>query len=99
LLCAGEPGAALTLEFTGSAVGAYVVAGPDAGVVESSVDGGPFQRTDLFHPFSRGLHYPRTVLFAAGLKPGPHTLKVRTAGQRNKDSSGHAVRILHFVAN
>ena len=34
MLCATEPGAAVTLEFTGSAVGAYVVAGPDAGIVE-----------------------------------------------------------------
>ncbi|HTU17083.1 MAG TPA: glycerophosphodiester phosphodiesterase family protein [Gemmataceae bacterium] len=99
LLCATEPGAELTLTFEGKAVGAYVLAGPDAGKVEAAVDDGAFARIDLFHAFSRGLHYPRTVMFAADLKPGKHTLKLRIAGQKNKASSGHAVRILQFVAN
>jgi hypothetical protein len=99
LLIAVAPGAELTLEFTGSAVGAYVVAGPDAGLVEASIDGNPFTPVDLFHAFSRGLHYPRTVMFAADLKSGKHTLKLRIADQKNKDSTGHAARIIHWVAN
>jgi hypothetical protein len=99
MLCATEPGIELTLTFTGRAVGAYVVAGPDAGTVETALDGGPFTSVDLYHPFSRNLHYPRTVVFAADLEPGQHTLKLRLAPQKNKDSSGHAVRIIQFVAN
>ena len=99
MLCATEPGAEMPLEFTGNAVGAYVVAGPDAGIVEAAIDGGPFTKTDLLHAFSRGLHYPRTVMFAADLKAGKHTLKLRIAGEKNKDSSGHAARIIQFVAN
>ena len=99
LLCAVEPGAAMTLEFKGTAIGAYLLAGPDAGIAEFAVDDGPFTRVDLFHPFSRGLHYPRTVMFAADLKPGLHTLKLRIADPRNKDSSCHACRIVHLVAN
>ena len=99
LLCATKAGAALTLKFTGKAVGAYLLAGPDAGNVETSVDGSPFVRVDLFHPFSHNLHYPRTVMFAADLKPGAHTLQLRIADQKNKDSLGHAARIIQFVAN
>ena len=99
LLCATEPGADLTLEFEGNAVGAYLLAGPDAGVVEVSIDGGPFTKVDLFHRFSRGLHYPRTVLFASDLKLGAHKLKLRIAKERPKDSTGTAVRIIQFVAN
>ncbi len=99
LLCAEESGAELTLAFTGRAVGAYVLAGPDAGDVEAAIDGGPFTKTGLFHRFGRNLHYPRTVMFAADLKPGPHTLRLRIAAGKNKDSVGHAVRILQFVAN
>jgi hypothetical protein len=76
-----------------------VLAGPDAGFVESAIDEGPFMRTDLFHRFSRGLHYPRTVLFAADLKPGRHTLKLRVADEHNNGSSGNAARITQFVAN
>jgi lysophospholipase L1-like esterase len=90
-------GASATLAFEGTAVGAYVVAGPDAGIAEASIDGGPFARVDLYHEYSKGLHYPRTVLFGSELKPGRHTLVVRMAEETR--SGGHALRIMHFVAN
>jgi hypothetical protein len=99
LLVAVEPGSELSLPFEGKAIGAYVLAGPDAGTVETAVDGGPFMRVDLYHAFSRGLHYPRTVLFAADLAPGKHQLKLRIATEKNKESTGMAVRIVQFVAN
>jgi lysophospholipase L1-like esterase len=97
LLSATEAGAELTLAFEGTAVGAYVVAGPDAGVVMASIDGGAAEAVDLFHRFSKGLHYPRTVLFGHGLKPGKHTLTLKVSA--DSKSGGHAVRIVQFVAN
>lgn len=97
MLCATAPGAELTLAFDGTAVGAYVVAGPDAGIAESSVDGGPFQKTEVYHAYSKDLHYPRTVMFATGLAAGPHTLTLRVAPETT--SEGHAIRIMRFVAN
>lgn len=97
MLCAEQPDAELTLDFTGTAVGAYLVAGPDAGVAEARIDGGPPVEIDTYHQFSTGLHYPRTVMFAAALKPGPHTLTLRMADKTR--SAGHAVRIMQFVAN
>lgn len=97
LICADKPGAELTMKFDGMAVGAYVLAGPDAGIVETSVDGGEYKKCDLYHSFSRGLHYPRTVMFDADLPEGSHTLKLRISGETK--SQGNAVRILHFVAN
>jgi len=99
LLCATQPGAVATLTFSGRAIGAYLLAGPDAGAVEVSIDDGPFHRHDLFHRFSRGLHYPRTVIFDADLKSGEHTLRVRISETKNAASKGHAARILQFVAN
>lgn len=97
LLCGTRPGQTLTLQFEGSAVGAYVLAGPDAGTVEVRVDEGEFRPVDLYHRFSKGLHYPRTVMFAVDLEPGKHTLELRISKQTA--SGGHAVRILQFVAN
>lgn len=94
-----KSGEGLTLTFEGRAIGAYVIAGPDAGVLETSVDDGPFEKRDLFHRFSRGLHYPRTVMFESDLKPGPHTLRLRVSSEKNKDSKGTAARIIQFVAN
>ena len=97
MLCAAEPGAELSLMFEGTAVGAYVVAGPDAGMVEARIDGGPARKVDLYHDYSKDLHYPRTVMFAADLAAGPHTLTLRVAPETR--SAGHAVRIMQFVAN
>lgn len=97
MLCASEPGAEATLDFKGRAVGAYIVAGPDAGIAEASIDGGPFRAVDLFHEYSKDLHYPRTVMLGNDLQPGPHTLKLRLASQTR--SAGHAMRIMQFVAN
>jgi lysophospholipase L1-like esterase len=94
-----KPGAEFTLAFEARAVGAYLVAGPDAGILEASIDDGPFEKRDLFHRFSRGLHYPRTVMFETDLEPGPHTLRLRVSSEKNKDSKGTAARIIQFVAN
>ena len=99
MLCATDPGAELTLDFEGTAVGAYVLAGPDAGAVDASVDGGAFRAVNLYHDFSKGLHYPRTVLFATDLKPGKHSLVLRISSASDARSAGHAARILHLVAN
>ena len=97
ILSATEPGAEATLEFAGTAVGAYIVAGPDAGIAEASVDGAAPRLVDLFHPYSAGLHYPRTVMFATDLAPGKHTLTLRISADTK--SAGHAARIMQFVAN
>lgn len=95
MLCATTPGAECSVEFEGNAIGAYVSAGPDAGVLEAKIDDGDFKRVDLYHRFSKGLHYPRTVMFAAGLKDGKHTLTLRVA----EDSQRTAARIMEFTVN
>ena len=97
MFTATEPGAEATLDFEGTAVGAYLVAGPDAGMIEASIDGGAPRTVDLFHHFSAGLHYPRTVMFGTDLAPGKHTLTIRVAA--GSKSAGHAARIMEFVAN
>lgn len=97
MLCATEPGAEATLDFEGTAVGAYIVAGPDAGIIDASIDGEPPRQVNLFATFSSGLHYPWTPMFATDLKAGRHTLRIRL-GDATK-SSGHAARIMQFVAN
>ena len=99
LLCANAPGAECSLEFTGRAIGAFVLAGPDAGTIEASIDGGPFKKYDLYHRHSRGLHYPRTVMFSTDLENGKHTLVLRTSESKSRPKAGHAMRILQFTVN
>ena len=86
--------------FEGTSLGAYVLAGPDAGILEVPVDGRETRHTvNLFHRHSRGLHYPRTVMLAEGLKAGRHTITVRIDSSRDAQSRGSAVRILNFATN
>lgn len=92
-------GSELVFKFQGNAVGAYIVAGPDAGIVESRIDNQPPRTVDLFHRHSRGLHYPRTVMFGQGLKDGPHTLTLKMTADKNAGSSGNAMRIMQFTVN
>ncbi len=97
MLHATHPGAKLELEFSGTAVGVYVTAGPDAGMLEGRIDDSSFSRVNLYHRFSRQLHYPRTVMLATELPPGRHRLTLRIADETESD--GHAARILGFAVN
>jgi len=99
LLRGDQPGASLSLEFTGRTVGAFVLAGPDAGVLEARIDGGPVTRHDLYHRYSRGLNYPRSVIFGTDLKPGKHVLKLQLAKEKNPGSRGTTASILFFEVN
>jgi lysophospholipase L1-like esterase len=96
---ASEPGASMTLQFSGTACGIFVLAGPDAGMLESSIDEGPFVTHDLFHRHSAGLNYPRTILLHQGLSDGAHTVVLRVASDKNPASKGHRISILQFVVN
>lgn len=96
LLCAEKAGATATFDFNGSLLALYVLAGPDAGIVECQIDGGDWIKADVFHPFSGGLHYPRAVVLADELAPGQHTATIRTAAEKNENSNGTALRILQI---
>jgi len=99
LLCAEQPERETSLKFKGVALGAYVLAGPDAGVIEVSIDGGPWKRVDLYHRYSRGLNYPRTVMLVADLELREHTARLRLGKESNPASKGTAARILQFTVN
>lgn len=99
LTCATSVDSIATVQFEGSALGVYVLAGPDAGKIEASVDGGPFQTFDLYHRYSRGLHYPRTVMVARDLKSAKHVVELRVSREKHEASQGRAIRVLEFVAN
>ena len=99
MLICEQPGPRLRLEFQGTAVGLYLAAGPDAGIVEFSVDGSPVERRDLFTPWSANLHLNWVQVLAADLHPGKHELLLWMSASQNESSKGHAARIAHFVAN
>ncbi|MFT5855927.1 MAG: hypothetical protein ACI8XO_003179, partial [Verrucomicrobiales bacterium] len=99
MLVAEQPGATLTLKFDGTAIGMFVVAGPDTGDVEYSIDGGEKKTLSGFTRWSGGLYLPWPFVFDADLAPGEHELTLTTAAGKNAKSKGNATRIVKFLVN
>lgn len=96
---AQESGAQLQFQFTGKAVGIFHVAGPEAGIIEYSVDGKPFKKKDLFTEWSEGLYIPWVTMLETELDEGDHELVIRMAKEHNPSSKGNACQIFYFTVN
>jgi len=99
MLIGEEPGKVLEFRFEGTAAGMAVAAGPDAGLIEYSVDDNQWEKKDLFTKWSPNLHLPWYHTLASDLAPGSHTLRIRVSKQKNTASNGHACRIRYFYIN
>ncbi|MEN8226589.1 MAG: sulfatase-like hydrolase/transferase [Bacteroidota bacterium] len=99
MLIGEEPGKVLKFTFEGNAVGIAVAAGPDAGIIEFSIDGGLWQKRDLFTRWSSSLHLPWYYTLASGLNPGEHLLQIKVSKQKNPESVGNSCRIRYFFVN
>ena len=94
-----EPGAEFEFTFDGRGAGLLITAGPDAGLVESSVDGGAWAQADTFTRWSSGLHLPWPIMLADELAPGRHTIRVRIARDHNPLGKGSALRVMRLLLN
>lgn len=99
MLTGDQPGDVLTLKFTGTAIGIFTASGPDAGIVEYSIDQGPFYEKDLFTEWSDRLHIPWAFVLADDLSPGAHEVTLRISDKKNPGSKGNACRIVNFLLN
>lgn len=99
LLHCDTPNATTKFRFTGTAIGVFVLAGPDAGQLDFRVDDGEWQSAEMYHRFSRSLHYPRTIVLADGLNSSTHEIELRVGSKQHARSQGHAIRILDFAVN
>ncbi len=99
ILEASVSGASLVLKFTGKAIGLFVTSGPDAGMIEYSIDGADFKTVDQFTQWSNQLHLPWLILLDDELKEGKHVLILRIVADKNIKSSGNVCRIHQFVVN
>ena len=96
---ATEPGAELTFSFRGRAVGILVPAGGDVGMLTYQVDDLPARQLDQWTKWSHLLHLPWLYTLEDELPPGPHTLRLTIADEKNAGSKGHACRIFAFAVN
>jgi len=99
LLHSDKSGSKVSMKFEGRAIGAFVLAGPAAGTLAFELDGTVKGTIDLRHRYSRGLHYPRTVMFAHDLEPGVHHLTLTLLGGGEGAGKATAARILQFCVN
>jgi sialidase-1 len=99
VLSAVKPGAALSLSFTGNAIGVAILSGPDAAVISYAIDDQPSKQIDCYTQWSSWLYLPWYLLFGSGLTAGSHVLHLRISGERNPGSKGNACRIVHFLVN
>lgn len=99
MLISETPGSTLQLNFEGNAVGIAVAAGQDAGIIEYQIDGGEWQRLNLFTPWSTSYHLPWYYTLASGLTEKKHRLKLKIANDKDAQSNGHACRIRYVYIN
>lgn len=94
MLVADRASASLSFSFEGRAVGIFCAAGPQACVLEYSIDGAPFKKLDTFTDWSRNLYIPWVYMLETELPSACHTLRLRVA---KGDKTGCQIR--NFVVN
>jgi len=98
-LISEKPGSEMKLDFSGTAIGICIVSGPDAGMIEYSIDGAAFKKSDLYTQWSGGIHLPWYLILNDELQDKKHSVIIRTISEKNSNSKGNACRILHFLVN
>ncbi len=99
MLVGEYPGKIIKFRFKGNAVGIAVAAGPDAGIIEYSIDDQPWQKQDLFTKWSKDLYLPWYFTLESGLKNRKHTLQIRLIEEKNPASTGHKCVLRYFYFN
>lgn len=96
MLVGEYPGKIIKFQFKGTTVGITVAAGPDAGVIEYSIDDQPWQKQDLFTRWSKSLYLPWFYTLESGLKNRKHTLQIRMMEEKNDESTGNKCVLCYF---
>ena len=99
MLVGVKTGDAMSLSFSGRAVGIFVAAGPDTGQIEYSVDNGPWKKQELFTKWSQGLHIPWVYVLESDLSKEKHVIRIRVAKSKHERSKGNVCRIVNLLVN
>ena len=88
----------LTVNFTGTALAAFLTAGPDCGDLVVAVDGGT-PRTLRLRADYGSLHYPYVQFLAEGLQPGAHRAVLKAQSRPHGAVTGCAIRLHRLYFN
>jgi len=89
----------IDLRFRGTAVGICAVTGPDAGIIEYSIDGEYTGTIDLYTQWSRQYNLPWFVIFEDELPDTSHQLHIKISDRKNPESEGNCCRLVKFLVN
>ncbi len=81
----GQPGASVSVPFTGTGVVLVYFAHHDHGIAEVSIDGIPYPDIDMYAPEGR---CQAETTIATDLLPSEHVLTITVSGRKNPSSSG-----------
>ena len=97
---ANQTGAKLKIKFEGTAIGAYILTGPDSAIIRCTIDGKQSKKIDTLHRHS-GFNYPMTVMFFNELSDRPHLLELEILkNQKGRiREGGEAFRVIQFTGN
>ena len=97
---ANQTGAKLKIKFEGTAIGAYMLTGPDSAIIRCTIDGKQSKKIDTLHRHS-GFNYPMTVMFFNELSDRPHLLELEILkNQKGRiREGGEAFRVIQFTGN
>ena len=90
-------GAALTVPFTGRAIGIYHTIDSDSGLLTYQIDGGEVQTYNTFDHYALRFDRACYKVLDFQLPDGPHTLTVTVTGEKDERSKGAFVRIGAFL--
>lgn len=86
-------GDTMTVPFRGNGIGWIGYRGPDAGIAQVQVDGGPVSEVDLYAPSPV---YQPIVFAASGFADADHTLRITATGRKNPASTAARVVVDAF---
>lgn len=94
VLEATKPGACLSLDFSGKAIGIFCISGPNACILEYSIDNAPYKELDTYTVWSKNVYLPWVYMLETELSDGNHKLFLRI-----KDTQRNECQIRNFVVN
>lgn len=91
--------ASFSYTVTGQSVGLLLLYGPDSGIFEYSLNGGPFHAVNLFDEWCPLAFRPIIAMFGIEEQRQELQVTVRITGEKDEQSKGTSLRILQLMYN